>query len=225
MIRAIAPVALTLFLAAPVAAQEFVTTDGKLSDSDFFRLVTCSAAPGGPCGETLVRWTDSRASDLRVALLPAPRDYPGRVAERVSRALDRAIEQINGAGSAVRMRRVGKSEASDIQLHLAPVRSGDLVYGTGVDGLDDESIGAAVVQVRWDGKRNITEAAIVMAEDIPRDEIYPVLLEELTQSLGFLTDIRNPYYDSLSVFSEDSNSVTKLGVQDRMALHRLYPQN
>ena len=41
--------------------------------------------------------------------------------------------------------------------------------------------------------------------------------------MGLMTDIRNPYYETRSVFSEDSNTVQKLGVQDRMALRRHYP--
>ena len=48
------------------------------------------------------------------------------------------------------------------------------------------------------------------------------MLEELTQSLGFLTDIRNPLYESHSVFSEDSNSVTRLGPQDVTVLRWHY---
>ena len=49
------------------------------------------------------------------------------------------------------------------------------------------------------------------------------MLEELTQSMGLMTDIRNPYYETRSVFSEDSNSVVKLGEQDREALRLHYP--
>ncbi|MDA9208487.1 DUF2927 domain-containing protein, partial [Octadecabacter sp.] len=86
-------------------------------------------------------------------------------------------------------------------------------------------IGAAHVQIFWDDDHNITEAAIVFAADIPIDQAGPIMLEELTQSMGLMTDIRNPYYETRSVFSEDSNSVQKLGVQDRAALARHYPEH
>ena len=69
----------------------------------------------------------------------------------------------------------------------------------------------------------ITEAVIVLAADLPEDETLPVLLEELTQGMGLLTDIRNPVYNATSVFSEDSNTVRKLGPQDRAALRLHYP--
>lgn len=49
------------------------------------------------------------------------------------------------------------------------------------------------------------------------------MLEEITQALGFMTDIRNPAYDGVSVFSEDSNAAKTLGPQDIMALRRHYP--
>ncbi len=212
-----------LFWVAPLVAQEFVDTDGPLSDQDFFRLVTCAAPPGEACASEAARWAKDRQQRLQVALLPAPEGYPPDAARRMSAALDAAIDEINDAGASVRLRRVATADAADIVVHLAPIRAGEKIEGTGVDGLDDSEIGAAIVQVRWDQYYNITEAALVMAADIPAAETVPVMLEELTQSLGFLTDIRNPYYDTVSVFSEDSNNVSKLGPQDRMALRRLYP--
>lgn len=48
------------------------------------------------------------------------------------------------------------------------------------------------------------------------------MLEELTQAMGLMTDIRNPYYDETSVFSQDTNASTELGEQDIMALKRHY---
>jgi hypothetical protein len=38
-----------------------------------------------------------------------------------------------------------------------------------------------------------------------------------------MTDIRNPAYDGVSVFSEDSNAVLRLGPRDKEALRRHYP--
>nr|WP_275450658.1 DUF2927 domain-containing protein [Octadecabacter antarcticus] len=66
------------------------------------------------------------------------------------------------------------------------------------------------------------DAAIVFAADIPVDQAGPIMLEELTQAMGLMTDIRNPYYETRSVFSEDSNTVAKLGVQDSAALRFQY---
>ena len=89
--------------------------------------------------------------------------------------------------------------------------------------MDGEILGAALVTVWWDAYNRITDAVIVMAADLPPREVVPVLLEEMTQGLGLLTDVRNPYYNGRSVFSEDSNSARVLSPQDRLVLQMHYP--
>ena len=54
-------------------------------------------------------------------------------------------------------------------------------------------------------------------------EVYSGMLEELTQCMGLWTDIGGSFYQSRSIFSETSNSRTRLGEQDIMALRRHYP--
>ncbi len=39
-----------------------------------------------------------------------------------------------------------------------------------------------------------------------------------------MTDIRNPYYETRSIFSQDSNSQKQLGAQDKYALLQHYPR-
>jgi hypothetical protein len=51
----------------------------------------------------------------------------------------------------------------------------------------------------------------------------PVVLEELTQAMGLLTDIEGQAYADSSVFSETSNAVRRLSRQDRAALRLHYP--
>lgn len=201
-------------------AQEFIRSDGPLQDHEFYRLVSCAAPPGRGCQAPIVRWGKPV---VRVTFAPIPEAYPERLAIEMNRVLDTSIAQINGSVESVTLRRVSKSEPADIVLHLLPIRAGDAIRGTGKREVDGVPIGAALVQIWWDESLSIDEAVIVFAGDIPIDEAGPIMLEELTQSLGLMTDIRNPYYETRSVFSEDSNSVRKLGSQDRMALGRHYP--
>ncbi|MBT8410885.1 MAG: DUF2927 domain-containing protein [Octadecabacter sp.] len=207
-------------LAAPLAAQEYVVTDGPLPDGDFYNLVACGAAPGAACNMPYVAW---RKPAVTVTFAPVPLAYPAVLAKEMSRVLDTTLAQINGSAPGLNVRRVSKSESADIVLYLQPLRAGDTIRGTGRPELDGIPIGAAQVQIWWDEALRITDAVIVFAADIPLGQVGPIMLEEVTQAMGLMTDIRNPYYDSLSVFSEDSNSVVKLGVQDRMALRRHYP--
>ncbi|NAZ35596.1 DUF2927 domain-containing protein [Rubellimicrobium sp. CFH 75288] len=227
--RAAAALAAAALLAGTVwagpgdAGGDFLTTSGKLSDEDFYRLVSCRALPGGPCTVDPIRWAPEKADDIRVALLPAPLGYPQDLARRISVALDHAIAEINAAGAALRLRRVAGAAGADVTVRLSISRDGEPIEGTGVRGVDGQTIGAALVTVWWDEALRLTEAVIVMAADLPPPDVIPVVLEELTQAMGLMTDIRNPHYEGLSVFSEDSNAATRLGPQDRAALRRHYP--
>jgi serine/threonine protein phosphatase PrpC len=69
----------------------------------------------------------------------------------------------------------------------------------------------------------ITEASVLIAEDIAIEDLRSVMLEELFQTLGFIYDIENRYYEGRSILSQDSNATTTLIGQDRKALRRLYP--
>jgi hypothetical protein len=223
------PAALLLALlggwSAAAAAQQidYLETEGRLSAEDFYRLVSCRALPGGPCTAEPVRWSPERARDLAIGFAPVPPDYPAELAESMSEAVDHAIAEINDAGAALRLRRAADGETPDITVHLATVHEGDAIEGTGVWGVDGQVIGAALVTVWWNEGQDLTEAVIVLAEDLPAQDIVPVVLEELTQAMGLMTDIRNAAYEGVSVFSEDSNSATRLGPQDREALRRHYP--
>lgn len=207
-------------LASGAFAQEYIVTDGPLSDRNFYRLVSCAAPPDGPCNDTAVRWNQSVVT---VSFAPIPSGYPADLAREFSRALDRSIVQINASAPGLNLRRVSKSDAPDVRLFLQPIVSGDAIRGTGFPDMDGHPIGAALVQVYWDQDLNITDATIVFAMNIPIPQAAPIMLEELSQAMGLMTDIRNPFYEMRSVFSEDSNSVAKLGAQDRDALRRHYP--
>lgn len=207
--------------AGAAAAQDFIVTSGMLADADFYHLVACRAVPGRPCAEPLVRWPESAARDVTVALQPIPSTYPKPLAKLMVAALDRAIAALNDAGARLHLRRTEGS--AHIRLFLTPARDGERIVGTGVSGIDGEVIGAGLTTIWWNGSNALTRGVIVMAGDLPDSEVYPVMLEELTQAMGLLTDIRNPYYNDISVFSEDSNRVTALGPQDVMALRRHYP--
>jgi hypothetical protein len=66
-------------------------------------------------------------------------------------------------------------------------------------------------------------AAIAISGDIQRREIASVVLEELVQAMGLVTDVVSPAYSD-SIFSENDNSTTRLRGQDAAALRRHYPR-
>ena len=62
----------------------------------------------------------------------------------------------------------------------------------------------------------------MLAADIDEADIRSVVLEEIMQALGFGLDIENPAYNDVSIFSQDSNTVTTVEGQDATPLRMLY---
>ncbi len=220
--RAVVAFCAALLAATPAVSQEYIVTDGPLSDAEFYHLVACAARPGQGCNTPLVRWSKP---EVTVTFAPIPAGYPDDLAQELDKSLDLAIAQITGAAPGLNLRRISKSMEPDIEIFLNPIVAGDGIRDTGRPELDGVPIGAAQVQIWWNERLHLTEAVIVFAADIPLNQAGPIMIEELSQAMGLMTDIRNPYYETRSVFSEDSNSVAKLGRQDREALRLHYSGN
>lgn len=212
-----------ILASGPAWAWDSVPSNGPLSDDDFYRMVSCAAPPGQDCAVASVRWAAPRAADLTVAVAQVDPGYPTDRARALTKALYAAVTQINASGTALRLRTAPPGEPADITVHLLTIRSGGVIRGTGLDPLDGARIEAALVQLWWNDNLDLTRCAIVFPQDIAMHDLQSVALEELTQALGLRTDIDNPWYEPLSVFSENSNAVTRLGRQDIMALQRHYP--
>lgn len=204
-------------------ADDYLTTQGRLSNEDFYHLVACRAAPGQACSDRIVQWSAANAMRLGVGIASVAEGYPPELAREMSRGIDRVITTLNGADAALRLERATKSSQAGISIHLIGAGQGGIIQGTGNNEMDGVSIGAALVHIRWNLSGDITRGTIALASDIPQDEAFPILLEEITQSLGLMTDIRSPYYRDISVFSEDSNEVDRFSDQDLYAIRRHYP--
>jgi len=209
-------------LAGGAAAQEFVVSDGALSDQDFYRLVACAAPPGGDCAKPMVRWVLDRP--LRVAITRLDPAFLGGKAKRARAALVRAVQAVNAAGAGVRLIMVEPDDAPDIPVLFVDAEAGATLTATGIDGLDGQRIGGASTRVWYGADGQIRRAAVLFSRSLSMRSYESAMLEELVQALGLLTDIRNPFYDSRSILSQDSNAKKTLGAQDIMALRRHYPE-
>ena len=69
----------------------------------------------------------------------------------------------------------------------------------------------------------ILKSVIIFTTGLEKRAFERVMLEEITQGLGLMTDKGGPYYQSRSIFSQSSNALTKLGKRDIIALGRHYP--
>ena len=217
---------LALILAARAAtAQEFITTNSSLSDTDFYRLVSCAAPLGGACQKELVRWSPADAQDVSIGIVQIEDGYPQVAAQLVSDALESTISELNASDANLTVTLSDKGIKPDIGIHLLTIVEGDLIRHTGLHPLDGAVIQAAKTQLWWRYDFSLIEGAIVFGKDIDPADLPSIMLEEVTQSMGLLTDIGGPFYQNRSVFSESSNQLTALGPQDVMALRRHYPKS
>ncbi|MBM3615434.1 MAG: hypothetical protein FJX28_08390 [Alphaproteobacteria bacterium] len=200
-------------------AGDGIATEGKLSDKDFFRLATCGATPGGDCLGPVVRWSKA---EVTVSLAPAHRRCPPKLAKAMSEALDRAISETNRAGAGIRLLRDDRLSAPDIIVSRPALSEGERTRN--IPRMPNgHEIGVGFMWLWWDEQAEITEASMLIAEDITIEDLPSVMLEELFQCLGFLYDIENRYYEGRLILSQDSNATTRLAGQDRMIPRRLYP--
>jgi len=218
-IRALSLLA-ALGLAAPLAAQEFVSLGGPVNDETFYRVVACAAPPGGSCRKPEIRWPEPRNTALRVGIVQIDAGFPDYKFDLVDRALDDAIAEINGAGANLLLERVYEG-TPEIPIYLLETPEGGRMAGTGNGEIDGQTLSIGRVALRTRGGE-IRAAAIAISRDIRRREVASVMLEELVQAMGLPTDVRSPAYRR-SIFSEEGNSVVWLRGQDAEALRRHYP--
>ncbi|MGL6211355.1 MAG: DUF2927 domain-containing protein [Paracoccaceae bacterium] len=215
--------ALLLALAAPAFADSQLVIDRPLSDDDFYRAVSCGAPPGGPCKLATVRWPRAIARNLSVSVVDYTQGFQDRHSDAGREALAKAITQINAAGSALKLKRVKDGARAPIRIWFSDINTGDPITLPDLDLPSEDRMEGARVYLWWQ-RNKLTRAVIILSHDLPTDAIGSVMLEELTQAMGFLTDLEGDAYTDVSVFSEFSNSVTRLTGQDKMALRRHYPR-
>ncbi len=203
---------------AALAQSDGIASVGVLSDDELYRSMTCGAAPGAACTGPIVRWGKS---ELTVAFVDETTGMPGKTA-LIRTSLDLAIETLNQAGANLHLTLADDTRPADITLHHLDMAEGDVTQNTPgfPDGL---TIGTGHMWLSWDDALHIQAASILITSQIEAEQARSVVLEELTQSLGFLFDIENPYYEGVSILSQDSNETISIAGQDRAMLRMHYP--
>ena len=225
MIRRAALIMALIFACSPVAAAEddFTVSKGELSNRDFYRAIACGAEVNGWCRTPIVRWPSDKRHPLRIYVEGPQAGFPPENVKAVVASVRLAITEINVSGADIRLE-FSKDRAAPIHVYMVGARMGEPMQGTGRERLDGTVIQAGIGTMRWNGvTREIVEASVGIASDIPKPVIRSVVLEEIIQILGLPWDIRNPAYAGKSIFSEDSNNIFKLRRQDTFALPLHYP--
>lgn len=204
-------------VAAPALASDTIETQGQLSDVAFYRLVACGAAPGKTCQRPFVRWT---APAVRVGIVQTDPGFPDPAAAQA--ALTNAIAQVNTADLSVKL--TASTTDPQIKIVLSDLPADSIIRDTGIEGFDGRRTRHVYVHIWWNADHEITRAAILLSSTLAPDAYRSVMLEELVQALGPITDIRNPAYAGRSLFAADDNITTTLAGQDLVALRRLYAE-
>ncbi|WP_299782422.1 hypothetical protein [uncultured Roseobacter sp.] len=214
-----------LWLGPSAGAQDYVSVpNAPLNDTDFYNLVSCAAAPDGPCAKSRVRWPEEMAGNLSLGIVAIHQDYPRLLRTPIRRALYRAITEVNAADAGLRLRRAAPDEKPDIAIHLVDQKMGSIIRDFPEPELNGNEMPAALFWIWWNGRDEIQRAVILFARDVKWEEIESIMLEEVVQATGLMTDIDSPWYRFRSIFAELSdNTVTRLQPQDIMALRRHYP--
>jgi hypothetical protein len=219
----IRPLAAALCLLATPLLAEVPLTDGVavqtlLPDADLYRLATCGAAPGQPCQGEVLRW-NKPVLTLRIdaGSDPLPPDFVARL----DKALTHAIHQVNRAGAGIRLKR---TDAPTADITIRPTGLADGTILTAAPGFSGRgTMGVGYMTVWYDASNTIGEAVILISTTISDADLPSVLLEEVTQSLGFPYDIEGPAYEGVSILSQTSNATVTLTGQDATLLRLHYP--
>jgi len=218
---ALAAVTAVALPASAMQAGDAVAVPGRLSDADFYRLVSCAAPPGGECTKPVLRWSAERP--IRVALRQIDPAYLGRRKHRAEAALTRALQALNAADAGFRLARVGPTDRAEIAVYFLDLETGDTIAGTGIEGVDGAEIGATAtrLQIEPDSER-IRGAAIVVSTSLETSAFEAAMLKQMTRAMGLMTELDAPAYAGLSALAYATHTLTHLGLQDIAALRRHY---
>ncbi|MBA3909037.1 MAG: hypothetical protein C0524_03935 [Rhodobacter sp.] len=203
---------------ADLVPSDGIATSGPLTDAEFLRLATCGATPDSDCLSPVLRWDKPRLT-LRIG--SSKGDTPSGFEARLMPAVRNAINEVNAVGAGVSIS-FTNAPVADITVLATPLGEGtELGEEPGFSGPGVMGVGYMTV---WSDERNrIVEAVILISTTITDSDLTSVVLEEVTQSLGFLYDIENPDYEGVSILSQTSNTTTRLAGQDAAILRLHYP--
>jgi Protein of unknown function (DUF2927) len=194
-----------------------VIAAGPLSDEDLYRLATCGSPPGEACRDIPLRW---KKDVLTLAIVEGGDPLPPGFSDRLTAAAAHAVEEINAAGAGIGIRPIVEGPA-DITIRPTAIPEGTVLAETpGFSGSGIMGVGFATV---WSQDDTITEAVILISTGITTSDLTSVMLEELTQTLGFPYDIEGPAYEGVSILSQTSNATTTIAGQDAALLRLHYP--
>jgi methylaspartate ammonia-lyase len=193
-----------------------IKVNGKLSDADFYKAVSCGAQPGQACAEKTYRWSKGKAARLTVSL-HFPDGLDAGTKNAFIAALSNGIQKINAAGSAVKISRVADGKRADIIINVVDPEAMSMLNGL--------SGGGDFVAHSMVSGSPLKKAQISVNQRLNGRSMQLVLMSNMLNALGFLNDVQGgPYTNSAFQAAAQPNAQTWLTNQYVIALRTHYPK-
>ena len=220
--------AITLTLVNVAFARDHTFSNGKLTDAQFYKSVTCKAKVDGPCQESPARWPVFISNNLTVGLAQVQKGTSREQERIVRQALEDSVALINASGANVKLRYVTGLRASRtwVKVHIVqPQGPKHLITGVSLKGINGLRAQNARTKLYVNAKHQIARVGVTISNTVKDPlQLRAIVLEELVQTLGLMWDIENPYYNNISIFSQSGpDNLLQIEGQDKAALRRHYP--
>jgi len=216
-------VVLLCLLVPSLGNPKSVSVTSAVSDTDFYKAVSCGASPGGPCTEDIYRFPPRLAANLTIALSDPDHVASAALTAAIKSAMANAAQQINAAGSGVHMSLLADGKRAKITILV--ISPDEMEMMSSVRGI---SPGEGSAFISWrssasSGKGRLASGTISLSSAIPLRDVAHTVLAQVVFDLGFHDIVGGPYA-SRSIFSGQYNTVNQISGQDRAALRAHYPQ-
>lgn len=220
--------AISLTIAGAAFARDHTFSNGKLTNDQFYKAVTCKAKVDGPCQEKPARWPSFLSNQLTVGLAQVQRGTSRQQEAVVRKALQDSVDMINASGANVKLRYVSgrKAHRTWIKVHIIkPHGPKNVIKGVSLKGMNGLKAQNARTKIYANKDHRIARAGITISNTLTDPvQLRAIVLEELVQSLGLMWDIENPYYNTRSIFSQSGpDNLIQIKGQDKAVLQRHYP--
>jgi hypothetical protein len=220
--------AISLTIAGAAFARDYTYSNGKLTDAQFYKAVTCKAKINASCQEKPARWPAFLSNQLTVGLAQVQKGTSTQQERVVRQALQESVDLINDSGANIKLRYVSgwKAKRTWIKVHIVkPHGPKHVIKDVSLRGMSGLKAQNARTKIYANKDYKIARAGITISNTVTDPvRLRALVLEELVQSLGLMWDIENPYYNTRSIFSQSGpDNLLKIEGQDKAALQRHYP--
>ena len=212
----------SLLLPTTAAQARDVPVDRQVDLDTFYLAVACGTEVGDAgCRAGKRYFGNSRQPKVTIAIKRVQEGYPEAEAARMEQALIQAVEELNAAGSGLRLSVVPARKYSNISIYLVNQRRNTWVERNALPGLAGDDLRTNWMRY-WYSRNRIKEVDVLVSNDISRNGAKTFLMSHILGGLGLIHDVTGSAYAGKSIFHDTrrSSGLTEL---DKAVIQRHYP--